>query len=79
MRQVKSIEEIEEAVKEYGEIVISKNHKNNVIFMSMEEYNRKNIEKYMIKELNKSEEEIEKGEGIESDIAFLELKEKYGY
>ena len=79
MRQVKSIEEIEEAVKGYGEIVISKNHKNNVIFMSMEEYNRKNIEKYMIKELNKSEEEIEKGEGIESDIAFLELKEKYGY
>lgn len=79
MRQVKSIEEIEEAVKEYGEIVISKNHKNNVIFMSMEEYNRKNIEKYMIKELNKSEEEIEKGEGIESGIAFLELKEKYGY
>ena len=33
----------------------------------------------IIKKLKKSEKEIEKGEGIESDIAFKELRKKYGY
>lgn len=79
MRQVTNIQEIETAVKEYGEIVISKNNKNNVIVMSMEEYNKKNIKKDIIKKLKKSEDEIEKGEGIESDTAFKELRQKYGY
>ena len=45
----------------------------------MEEYNRKNMKKDIIKKLKKSEEEIERGEGIESDIAFKELRHKYGY
>ena len=66
-------------INEYGEIVISKNNKNNVIVMSMEEYNKKNMKKDIIKKLKKSEDEIEKGEGIESDTAFKELRQKYGY
>ena len=33
----------------------------------------------IIEKLKKSEKEIEKGEGIESDIAFKELRQKYGY
>lgn len=74
MQQLTDIQMIKTAVNEYGEIVISKN-KDKVIFMSMEEYNKKNI----IKKLKKSEEEIEKGEGIESNIAFKELREKYRY
>lgn len=79
MRQVTNIQEIETAVNEYGEIVISKNNKNNVIVMSMEEYNKKNMKKDIIKKLKKSEDEIEKGEGIKSDTAFKELRQKYGY
>lgn len=71
-----NIQEIETAVNEYGEIVISKNNKNNIVVMSMEEYNRK---KDIIKKLKESEKEIQRGEGIESDIAFKELRQKYGY
>ena len=37
MQQLKNIQEIETAVNEYGEIVISKNNNNVVIVMSMEE------------------------------------------
>lgn len=79
MQQLNSIQEIETAVDEYGEIVISKNNKNKVIVMSMEEYKQKNIKKDMINKLKESEEEIERGEGGESDIAFEELKKKYEY
>lgn len=33
----------------------------------------------IIKKLKKSEEEIDNGEGIEANVAFKELKKKYGY
>ena len=33
----------------------------------------------IITKLQKSEEEIEKGEGIEAEIAFKEWRQKYGY
>ena len=35
--------------------------------------------KYILKILKESEIEIEKGEGIKSDIAFEELRHKFGY
>ena len=37
------------------------------------------LRKEIIKALKKSEEEIENGEGIDSDIAFEELRQKYEY
>ena len=37
MQQLKNLEEIESAVNQYGEIVVSKNSRNNVVVMSMEE------------------------------------------
>ncbi len=79
MQLLTNIQEIEKAVNQYGEIVISKNSKNDVIVMSMEEYNQKRIREDIIKKLKQSEKEIEKGEGIESDVMFRELREKYGY
>lgn len=66
------MQEIEKTVNEYGDIVINK---NSVVVMSMEKYNRK---KDIIEKLKKSEEDIKKGEGLESDIAFKELRQKYG-
>ena len=42
---------------------VSKKNKDNVIVMSMEEYNRNNLRKEVIKALKKSEQEIENGEG----------------
>lgn len=79
MQQSINIKEIEGAIDEYGEIVLRKNSKNNVIIMSMEEYKKNHMKADIIKKLKQSEEEIEKGEGIESDVAFKELRQKYGY
>ncbi len=42
-------------------------------------YNKKRMQEDIIKKLKKSEEEIEKGEGIKADIAFKELRQKYEY
>ena len=70
-----NIKEIETAVNQYGEIVIRK----NVVVMSMEEYNKNILRNEIIKALKKSEEEVENGEGIDSDMAFKELRQKYGY
>lgn len=74
-----NIKEIETAVNQYGEIVIRKNNENNVVVMSMEEYNKNVLRNEIIKALKKSEEEVENGEGIDSDMAFKELRQKYGY
>ena len=38
-----------------------------------------NSKKEIIEKLKKAEEEIERGEGIESDVFFKELRQKYGY
>lgn len=39
----------------------------------------KNTREDIIKKLKKSEKEIDNGEGIDSDMAFKELRLKYGY
>ena len=78
MQQI-NLKEIETAVNQYGEVVLSKNNKNNFVIMSMEEYNKNILRQEIIKALKKSEKEIENGEGIESDEAFKKLRQKYGY
>ena len=79
MTQLANIQELKTAVDRYGEIVVIKNEENNFVIMSMEEYIRKAMKSDIIKNLKMSEEEIEKGEGIDSDTAFEELRQKYGY
>ena len=79
MQQSIDIQKIQAAVNQYGEIVIIKNKEDNVTIMSMEEYKKKKTKSIIIEKLKKSEREIEKGEGIDADIAFEELREKYGY
>ena len=78
MQQI-NLKEIETAVNQYGKVVLIKNSKNNFVVMSMEEYNKNILREEIIKALKKSEQEIEKGEGIESDEAFKKLRKKYGY
>ena len=43
--------------------------------MSVEEYNNRNERRNIIKILKKSEEEIERKEGIEEEQAFKELRQ----
>ena len=78
MQQI-NLKEIETAINQYGEVVLSRNKKNNFVVMSMEEYNKNILREEIIKALKKSEQEIENGEGIESDEAFKKLRQKYGY
>lgn len=78
MQQVTNFQEIETAISNNGEMVVLKKN-NNMIIMSIEEYNRKKMGKDIIKKLKQSEKEIENGEGIDSDTAFKELRLKYGY
>ncbi len=61
MQQVTSLQEIETAINQNGEMVISKNNKNNVIVMSMEEYRNNIFDDETVKKLLKSEEDIKKG------------------
>ena len=79
MQQLTNIQELEMAIDKNGEMVVSKNSKNNVIIMSMEEYKQRIMKEDIIKKLKKSEQEIESGKGIEADVAFKELRQKYGY
>ena len=79
MQQLTNIQEIETAVNQYGEIVISKNKKNNVIVMSMQEYKQKLIDERIEEKLLKAEKQIEDGKTIKAEEVFKELEETYGF
>lgn len=78
MIQSLSIEDIETAVNQYGEVVIKKNNKNNVVIMSMEEYKRKLLEDEIEKKLLKSEEDYKNGKVKNAEDVFKEWEKKYG-
>ena len=50
---------------------------NNTIVQRKKD--RQNTNDDIIKKLKQSEEEIEKGEGIDADEVFKELRQQYGY
>ena len=79
MQQLTNIQELEMAIDKNGEMVVSKNSKNNVIIMSMEEYRKKILEKDIVEHLLKSEEDIEKGRVKDAEEVFEEWRSKYGY
>ena len=74
-----NIKEIETAVNQYGEIVLCKNSKNDVVVMSMEEYKKKMFETEIEKKLLKAEKQIEEGKTIKATKVFKELEELYGF
>lgn len=78
MQQVTNLKEIETAINQYGEIVISKNKKNNVIVMSMQEYKQKLIEDEIDRKLLQSEEDYKNGRVRKAEDVFREWEEKYG-
>lgn len=78
MRKLTNLEEIETAVNQYGEIVVSKNNKNNVIVMSMEEYKEKMSEEEIERKILKSEEDYNNGRIRKAEDVFKEWKLKYG-
>lgn len=78
MQQVTNIKELESAVNLNGEMVVSKNSRNNIIVMSMEEYKKKLLKDKMERNLLKAEEDIEKGRVKDAEDVFKEWNEKYG-
>ena len=77
MHQLKNIQEIETAVNEYGEIVISRNSINNIIVMSMEEYRKKLLQYEIEQKLLQSEEDYRNGNIKDAEEVFKEWEEKY--
>ena len=78
MQQLTNLKEIESAVNQYGEIVISKNNKNNVVVMSMEEYKKKMLDEEIERKILKSEEDYNNGRVRKAEDVFKEWKLKYG-
>ena len=78
MQQLTNLNEIESAVNQYGEIVISKNNKNNVVVMSMEEYKKKMLDEEIERKILKSEEDYNNGRVRKAEDVFKEWELKYG-
>ncbi len=78
MQQLTNLKEIETAVNQYGEIVVSKNSKNNVVVMSMEEYKKKMLNEEIEKEILESEEDYNNGRVRKAEDVFKEWNLKYG-
>ena len=74
-----NIQEVETAMNKYGDIVLTKNDKNNVIVLSVEQYKEKLLDEEIEKKLLKAEKQIEEGKTVKATEVFKELEEKYGF
>ena len=71
-----NIQEVETAMNKYGDIVLTKNDKNNVIVLSVEQYKEKISKEKIEKKLLVAEKQIEEGKTIKAVDVFKELEEK---
>ena len=77
--QAINMQEVETAMNKYGDIVLTKNEKNNVIVLSVEQYKEKLLDEEIEKKLLKAEKQIEEGKTDKATEVFKELEEKYGF
>ena len=78
MQHVTNIKDLETAINLNGEMVVTKNSKNNVIIMSMEEYKKNLMKEKIERNLLKAEEDIENGRVRDAEDVFKEWNAKYG-
>ena len=78
MQQVTNIQAIENATNQFGDVVVSRNNRNKLVFMSMEEYNKKKLKKDIEEHLLKAEDDIRNGRTRDAREVFKEWKEQYG-
>ena len=74
-----NIQEVETAMNKYGDIVLTKNDKNNVIVLSVEQYKEKLLDEEIEKKLMNAEKQIEEGKTVKATDVFKELEEKYEF
>ena len=79
MQNINSIQELERAISLNGEMVVTKNSKNNVILLSIEEYKKKLQDEEIEKKLLNAEKQIDEGKTVKATEVFRELEEKYGF
>ena len=77
MQQVTNIQELENAIIENGEMVVSKDADNTVVLMNMEEYKKKILKKDIEEHLLKAEDDIENGRVRDAREVFKEWKTVY--
>ena len=77
--QAINMQEVETAMNKYVDIVLTKNEKNNVIVLSVEQYKEKLLDEEIEKKLLKAEKQIEEGKTVKAAEVFKELEEKYGF
>ena len=77
--QAINMQELETAMNKYGDIVLTKNDKNNVIVLSVEQYKEKLLDEKIEKKLLKAEKQIKEGKTVKVADVFKELEEKYGF
>ena len=79
MQNITNIQELERAISLNGEMVVTKNSKNNVILLSIEEYKKKLQDEEIEKKLLNAEKQIDEGKTVKATEVFRELEEKYGF
>lgn len=77
MQQVIEIQDLESFLDEYGELIVRKTNKNNVVVMSLDEY--KQFDTDIEEKLLKSEDDIKNGRTRDAVKVFEEMEEKYGF
>ena len=75
MQQAINIQELENALNMYGDVVLSKNSKNNIIVMSIEQYRDKLKKEKIEEKLLKAEKQINEGKTVKATDVFMELEE----
>ena len=79
MQNITNIQELEKAINLNGEMIVTKNSKNNVILLSIEEYKKKLQDEEIEKKLLNAERQIDEGKTVKATEVFKELEEKYGF
>ncbi len=79
MQNITNIQELERAISLNGEMVVTKNSKNNMILLSIEEYKKKLQDEEIEKKLLNAEKQIDEGKTVKATEVFRELEEKYGF
>lgn len=77
--QTINMQEVETAINRYGDVVLTKNAKNNIIVMSIEQYKNKLMDDEIERKLLNAEKQIEEGKTVKASVVFEELEEKYGF
>lgn len=77
MQQVMNIKDIESVLDKYGELIIKKKNKNNVVVMSVDEYKKKVFSEELEKNLLEAEADIENGRTVDAELIIEEWKTKY--